>query len=114
MQVRVLPGPPFPHKGVSSLEPIEGSGEAEDSHEADGGLLVAGGDDAPFLESGPEVLDRIAVVVDLIRAGDGGLVVLERVDVDVCREHALDLDHQCRHGRPGNTVGSLRHGSSLS
>ncbi len=65
-------------QGVSSLEPIEGGGEVEDAHEADGGLLVAGGDGAPLLEPGPEALDLVAVVVDPIRAGHGRFVALRR------------------------------------
>ena len=63
---------------MSSLEPIEGGCEEEDAYEADGGLLVAGGDGAPLFEPGPEALDLIAVVVDPIRAGHGRFVALRR------------------------------------
>ena len=63
---------------MSSLEPIEGCGEAEGTHEADGGLLVAGGDGALLLEPSPEALDLVAVVVDPARAGDGRLVAPRR------------------------------------
>ena len=67
-----------PRGGLSSLEPVDGSGEAEHADEADGGLLVSGRDGAPFLKPGPEALDLVAVVVDPVRAGDGGLVALGR------------------------------------
>ena len=46
----------------------------KDAEEGDCGLLVAGGHGAPFLDSGPETLDEVAVVVDPVLAGDGGLV----------------------------------------
>ncbi|CAO4136678.1 hypothetical protein OFEAOIEE_LOCUS4437 [Methylorubrum extorquens] len=39
--------------GLLSLEPIERCGEAEDTGEADGGLLVARGDGAPLIEARP-------------------------------------------------------------
>ena len=45
-----------------SLDPQQGGGEAEDAHEADGGLLIAGGDGAPLLQARPQPLDDIAVV----------------------------------------------------
>ena len=61
-------------KGVLAPDPIERWGEAEDAEEAGGGLIVTGGNGAPFLQPGPQASDPIAVVVDLVRAGDGRFV----------------------------------------
>lgn len=61
-----------------SLEPIERCSEAEDTGEADGGVLVARGDGAPLLEARPEPLDDVAVVVDPIRTSELLLVALGR------------------------------------
>lgn len=47
-----------------SLDPIEGGGEAEDTGEADGCLVVAGGDGAPLLRARPQPFDDVAVVVN--------------------------------------------------
>src|SRR5215217_4051316 len=67
-------GGPSPGWGLLGLEPIGGGGEAEHAQEAGRGLLVARRDRAPFLQPGAEALDHVAVVVDEVRAGDGGLV----------------------------------------
>src|SRR5215212_4098677 len=56
------------------LEPVESSGEAEDAHEAGGGLLIAGCNRAPLLEPSPEPLHVVAIGVDPVRAGDLVLV----------------------------------------
>src|SRR5690348_5548740 len=65
-------------KALLAFDPVEGGGHAEDAHEGAGGLLVAGGDGAPLLEPGPEALDQVAVVVDVVGAGDRFLVALGR------------------------------------
>ena len=44
-----------------ALEPIGYGGGAEDAEEGSSGLLVAGGDGAPFFQARPEVLDEVAV-----------------------------------------------------
>ncbi len=60
------------------FEPIERGGEAEDAEERAGGLFIAGGYGAPLLQSRPETLDAVAVVVDRLRAGDRSLVAAGR------------------------------------
>src|SRR5215208_462929 len=60
------------------LEPVHGGGHAEHAHEGAGGLLVAGGDGAPLLESGPEALDEVPVAVDVVGAGYRRFVALGR------------------------------------
>src|SRR5215208_3070820 len=60
------------------LEPVHGGGHAEHAHEGAGGLLVAGGDGAPLLESGPEALDEVPVAVDVVGAGHRRFVALGR------------------------------------
>src|SRR4051812_1487660 len=67
-----------PYKGLLGLEPIESGSEAEDAHEAGGGLLVAGRDGAPLLEPCPEPLDLVAIVINPVRASDWCLVVFGR------------------------------------
>lgn len=61
-----------------SLVPIECGGEASDAGEADGGLVVTGGDGAPLLKARPQPFDDVAVVVDPVRRGDRCLVPLGR------------------------------------
>src|SRR5215203_1467268 len=65
-----------PIYGLLDLEPIESGREVEDAHEGRGGLLVAWGHDPPLLQSGPEPLDYVPVVVDPLRTGNRCLVAL--------------------------------------
>lgn len=58
-------------------ESIEG-GEAEGTHEAGRGLLVAGGDVVPLLEFGPEAFDLAAFFVDTIQPDHRRFVELRR------------------------------------
>src|SRR4051794_6825420 len=64
--------------GLLGLEPVEGSREAQHAHEAGGGLLVAGRNRAPLLEPCPEPLHVVAIVVDPVRTGHRGFVLLGR------------------------------------
>lgn len=59
-----------------SLDPQQCGGEAEDAHEAAGGLFVASGDGVPLLQACPKAFDDVAVVVDPGWTGDGSLVAL--------------------------------------
>src|ERR1700712_1630750 len=65
-------------KGLLAFDPVDSCSQAEDAHEGVGGLFVAGGDGAPFLEPGPEPLDLVAMGVDPVWAGYGRLVLLGR------------------------------------
>src|ERR671912_2634338 len=62
--------------GLLGLEPVESGSEAEDAHEAGGGLLVAGRNRAPLFQPRPEPLHVVAIGVDPRRAGDLFLVAL--------------------------------------
>jgi hypothetical protein len=55
----------------SVRQPVEGGGEVDGAEEAGFGLVVAGGDDAPFLEPGPQVFDPMPAAV-------GGTIVGRR------------------------------------
>src|SRR3954467_7751952 len=64
--------------GLLALEPVESGGEAEDAHEAGGGLLIAGRNRPPFFQPRPEPLHVVAIVVDPLRTGHRGFVLLGR------------------------------------
>src|SRR4051795_13001199 len=66
------------HKSLLCLEPVESGGKAEDAHEAGGRLLIAGRNRAPLLEPSPEPLHVVAIVVDPLRTGHRGFVLLGR------------------------------------
>src|ERR671912_1185379 len=56
--------------GLLWLEPIESGSEAEDTHEAGGGLLIAGRHRAPLFQPRPEPLHVVAIGVNPLWAGD--------------------------------------------
>src|SRR3982751_5490318 len=60
------------------FEPVHGCSHAEYAHKGAFGLLIAGRDGAPLLQSRPAALDQVAVGVDPGRAGHWGLVALRR------------------------------------
>src|SRR4051794_2821840 len=64
--------------GLLGLEPVESGGKAEDAHEAGGRLLVAGRNRAPLFQPRPEPLHVVAIVVDPLRTGYRGFVLLGR------------------------------------
>ena len=65
-------------QGLLSPDPEQGGTDANDAHDADGRLVVAGRDGTPLVEAGPEPLDNGAVVVDPGRTGGRSLVALGR------------------------------------
>src|SRR3954467_10900506 len=62
--------------GLLALEPVESGGEAEDAHEAGGGLLIAGRNPPPFFHPSPEPFDIVAIGVNPVWTGDLFLVAL--------------------------------------
>ena len=60
------------------FEPVHGCSHAEHAHEGAFGLLIAGCDGAPLLQSRPAALDEVAVALDPGWAGHRGLVALRR------------------------------------
>src|ERR671912_1510781 len=64
--------------GLLWLEPIESGSEAEDTHEAGGGLLVAGRHRPPLFQPRPEPLHVVAIGVNPLWAGDRSFILLGR------------------------------------
>ena len=55
-------------QGLSALDPVAGSGQAEDAHEGTCGLFVPCNDSTPLLQPHPQSLDPMAICVDPGRA----------------------------------------------
>src|SRR3954467_1022708 len=62
--------------GLLALDPVESGGEAEDAHEAGGGLLIAGRHRPPLFQPRPEPFDVVAIGVNPVWTGDLLLVAL--------------------------------------
>jgi hypothetical protein len=60
--------------GLFAPDSINCSGKKEHAHEGSGYLLVAGHNNSPLLQSRPEPLGDIVIVVDPVRARDQRLV----------------------------------------